>query len=114
MRQNGLILVLAVGRVRSKKKKGGEKTQTNPAVPKTHHEIHSIPATATISRRRAMNHVPRGRPHSPASIDPRLVEIGLVQLSHSVGGNRPRTGLAFSKNDECYTLTQTHTPTPTV
>ena len=29
-------------------------------------------------------HVPRVRPHSPASIDPGFVEIGLVKLSQSV------------------------------
>ena len=39
------------------------KTKTrNPAAPKTHHEIHSSPATATTSRRRAKKHVPRVRP----------------------------------------------------
>ena len=31
-----------------------------------------------------MKHAPRVRPHSPASIDPGFVEIGLVQLSQSV------------------------------
>ena len=55
MRQGGLIL--AAGRVRSKKKKR-QKTR-NPATPKTHHEIHSSPATVTTSRRRATKHVPR-------------------------------------------------------
>ena len=53
----------------------------NPAAPKPHHEIHSSPATATTSRRRATKHLPRVSPYSPASIDPGLVEIGLVQLS---------------------------------
>ena len=76
MRQGGLIL--AAGRVRSKKKK-----KRNPAAPKTHHEIHSSPATATNSRRRA-KHVPGVSAYSPASIDPKVVEIGLVQLSQSV------------------------------
>ena len=56
----------------------------NPAAPKTHHEIHNTPATATTSRRRAMKHVPRVSPCSPASIDPEFVEVGLVQLSQSV------------------------------
>ena len=54
------------------------------APPKTHLEIHSSPATATTSRRRAKKHVPRVSPYSPASIDIRFVEIGLVQLSQSV------------------------------
>ena len=78
MRQGGLIL--AAGRVRSKKKTNPKKS----AAPKTHHEIHSSPATATTSRGLVMKHVPRGRPHSPASTYPGVVEIGLVQLSHSV------------------------------
>ena len=52
--------------------------------PKTHHEIHSRPATATNWRRRAEKHVPRVSPHSPASIDPRFLQIGLVQLSQSI------------------------------
>ena len=84
MRQNGLILVLSAGRVRSKKKKRGQKKKKNPAAPKTHHEIHISPATATISRRRATKHVPRVSLYLLASIDPGLVEIGLVQLSQSV------------------------------
>ena len=50
----------------------------------TRHEIYSHPATATNSRRRTAKHVPRVSPHSPASIDPGFVKIGLVQLSHSV------------------------------
>ena len=54
------------------------------APPKTHHESHSSPATATNSRRRATKHVPRVSPYSPASRDPGFVEIGLVQLSQSV------------------------------
>ena len=53
----------------------------NPALPKIHHEIHNTPATATTSRRRAMKHVPRVSPYSPASIDPGFVQIGRVQLS---------------------------------
>ena len=72
--------MLAAGRVRSKKKTT-EKKNTNPAAPKTHHEIHSSPATATTSRRRATKHVPRVSPYSPASIDAGFVEISLVQLS---------------------------------
>ena len=56
-------------------------TEKNPAPPKKHHETHISPATATTSRRRAKNHVPRVSPYSPASIDNGFVEIGLVQLS---------------------------------
>ena len=68
--------------------------QKKSAPPKTHHEVHSSPATATtsrrspatatISRRRATKHVPRVSPYSPASMDPGFVEFGLVQLSQSV------------------------------
>ena len=92
MRQGGLIF--AAGRVPLKEK--NEKKTRNPAVPKTHHEIHSSPATATTSRRHATKHIPRVSPYSPASIDPGFVEIGLVQLSRSV------------KNT---TVTHTHTQT---
>ena len=47
--------------------------------PKTHHEIHSRPATATNSRLRAAKHVPRDSPYSHASsIDPGFVEISLA------------------------------------
>ena len=77
MRQGGLLL--AAGRVRSKTKK--RKKKRNPAAPKTHHEIHISPATATTSRRRETKHVQRLSPYSPASIDPGFVEIGLVQFS---------------------------------
>ena len=83
MRQGGLIL--AAGRVRSKKKKRGKKnTEKKSAPPKTHHEIHSSPATAPNSRPHASKHVPGVSPYSLASIDPGFVEIGLVQLSQSV------------------------------
>ena len=64
-------------------KKNEKKKRKNPASPKTHHEIHSSPVTATTSRRCATNHVPRVSPCSPASIDPEL-GIGFVQLSQSV------------------------------
>ena len=79
MRQG--VLILAAGRVRSKKK---QKHEIDPAAPKIHHEIHSSPATATTSRRHATKYVPRVSPYSPASIDPGFVEIGLVQLSQSI------------------------------
>ena len=45
MRQGGLIL--AAGRVRSKKKNKSKKNNKKSAPPKTHHDIHSSPATAT-------------------------------------------------------------------
>ena len=73
------------------KKKSNKKSRKSPPPPKTHREIHGNPATATTSRQRAMKHVPRVSPYSPASVDPGFVEIGLVRLSQ------------FSKNDECYT-----------
>ena len=74
-------LILAAGRVRSKGKK---KRLKDPVPPKTHHEIHSSPATATNSRRRATKHVPHRSAYSPASIDPECVKIGTIQLSQSV------------------------------
>ena len=76
-------LILAAGRVRSKKKNTKKNTKES-APPETHHEIHCIPATATTPRRRATKHVPGVSPYSPASIDPVFAEIGLVQLSQSV------------------------------
>ena len=76
-------LILAAGRVRSKKKNRKKKTRKNPPQPK-HHEIHDSPATAITSRRLATKHVRRVSPYSPASIDPGFVEIGLIQLSQSV------------------------------
>ena len=94
MRQGGLIL--AAGRVRSKKNIRKKKITEKSAPPKTHHEIHSSPATACNSRRHAIKHVPRVSPYSPDSIDPGFVT---------------RTALAISQNDECYTHTHTHIPT---
>ena len=82
MRQGGLIL--AAGHVRSKKKKIRKKNTRKSAPPKTHHEIHTSPATATTSKWRATKHVPRVIPCSLVSIDPEFVEIGLVQLSKSI------------------------------
>ena len=82
MRQGGLIL--AAGRVSSRRKKNKNKNTNKSAPPKTHHEIHSSPATAINSRRRATKHVPRARSYSLASIDPSFVQIGFVQLSQSV------------------------------
>ena len=84
--------ILAVGRVRSKKKKV-EKRNTKKSTPPTkHHVSRSSPATATISRRRAKKHVPRVSPYSPASIDTGFVEIGIVQLSQSA----KRTNINFT------------------
>ena len=37
-----------------------------------------------LSRRHATKHVPHVNPCSPASIDPRLVEVGLVQIPQSI------------------------------
>ena len=74
--------MLVAGRVRWEEKKA--KITQNPATPKTDHEFHSSQATATTSKRHATKHVPRVSPHSPASIDPGLVEIGFVKLSQSV------------------------------
>ena len=67
-----------------RRKQSKNKNEINPAAPKTHHEIHSNPTTATTSRQRATKHVPRANPYSPASVDPGFVEIDLVQLSQSV------------------------------
>ena len=69
MKQGGLILA---GGVRSKKK-----IHEIPPHPKQH-EIHSSPASAITSRRRATKHIPRVSPYSPAFIDPEFMKIGLV------------------------------------
>ena len=61
-----------------------ESTAKKSAPSKAHHEIHSLLATATNSRRRAAKHAPGVSPHSPASIDAGFLEIGLVELSLSV------------------------------
>ena len=65
-------------------KKLNKKNTKKFAPPKTHHKIHSILVTASNSRWHARKHVPRVSPYSPAFIDPGFVEIGLVELSHSV------------------------------
>ena len=67
-----------------RKKKSEKNTEKESAPPKTHHEIHCSPATASNSRWHARKHVPRVSSYSPASIDPEFVEISLVQLSQSV------------------------------
>ena len=81
MRQGGLIL--AAGRVRSKKK-NRKKNAKKSSPPKTHHNIHSGPAIATTSRQRATKYVPRFSPYSLASINPGFVDVSLVQLSQSL------------------------------
>ena len=83
-RQRGLILAADLVRSKENKKNVTKENAKKSAIPKTHNEIHSSPATATTSRRRATRHVPRVSPYSPAFIDPGLVEIGLAQLSRSV------------------------------
>ena len=67
-----------------RRKKIGKKSRKKSPHPKTHHEIHGSPATATTSRRRAKSHVLRVSPYSPASMDTGFVETGLVQLSQPV------------------------------
>ena len=66
-----------------RKKMPKKKSTKQSTSPKTHHEIHSSPATATTSRRLATKYVPRVSPYSPASIDPGFMETGLVQPSQS-------------------------------
>ena len=77
MRQG--CLVLAVGRVRSNERKR-KKNEIPPDTKKhTTKYIHSSPATATTSRRRAVKHVPLGSSYShSSSIDLGFVEIGLA------------------------------------
>ena len=72
-------LVLTVGRVRSKQRKR-KKNDIPPDTKKhTTKYIHSSPATATTSRRRAMKHVPLGNPYShSSSIDVGFVKLGLA------------------------------------
>ena len=78
--------MLAAGRVCSKRKKIEENSPPEKSAPspKTHHEIHSSPATASNSRRHAGKHVTRVSLYCPASINPGFVEIGFVQLAQSV------------------------------
>ena len=78
MRQGGLVL--AVGRVRSKKRKRKKRDEISPNTKKHSTKyIHSSSATATTSRRRAVEHVPLGSPSShSSSVDPGFVEIGLA------------------------------------
>ena len=86
MRQG--VLILAVGRVRSKfeVKKTKKKTRKNPAAPKTHREINpQQPGDRDhLETACTVKHVSRVSPYSPASIDTGFVEIGILQLSQSV------------------------------
>ena len=66
-----------------------------------HHEIHSSPATATTSERRATKHILRASPYSPASRDPGFVEIDLVQLSQSVLVEMNEAGRPHSCSRPC-------------
>ena len=102
MKQDGLIL--AAGRVRSKKKKIEEKkskkkkhrkifpTQNTPRNPQQ-------PGHRVQLETACDEHAPRVSPFSPDSIDPGFVEIGLVQLSQSV------------KATNSMSHTRTHIPT---
>ena len=82
-----------------RRKKNEKKHTGNLAVPKTPHEIHSSPATATFSGRHATKHVQRVSPYSLASIDPGCVEIGLVQLSQSVKTTNVTHALTHRQTD---------------
>ena len=73
MRQRGLGL--AVDRVRSKKKKVKKTKKYSP--PETHHEMCSLLAAVTNSRRRETENVPRGSPYSHGS----SVDLGFVEIS---------------------------------
>ena len=75
--------MLGVGRVRSKKKNKSRKNNKKSAPPKTHHDIHSSPATATARDGARRNNVQRVLAHT--------------RLHRSrVCGNRPRTALAIA------------------
>ena len=84
--------MLAAGRGRSKKK-NRKKTQNNKksTPPKTHQDIHSSPATATTSRRRATRHIPRVSPYTHASIDPGLWKSASYSSRNCLWQKRPRS-----------------------
>ena len=67
--------------MRSKKEIGKIQNNKKSTPPKTHHDIHSSPATVTTSRRHATRHIPRVSSYTPTSIDPGFVEVGLVHPS---------------------------------
>ena len=86
--------------MRSKKKKiGNKKHGKKSASPKTHHEIHNSPATASNSRPHVRKHVPRVSPYTLASINPVFVEIGLVQLSQSLKKTNVTNTLTDTQTD---------------
>ena len=80
MRQCGLIL--AAGRVRSKKTKRkintkSRRTQSTPRNPQQPGDRDHLETACDVTRLMLS-------PYSPTYIDPGFVQIGLVQLSHSV------------------------------
>ena len=101
-------LILAEGRVRSRKINIGKKKQKKIRSTLTHHEIHSSPKIATTSRRLATKHVLRGSPYSRACTDSEFVTISLVQLSRPVNPtNVAHTHTATDRQDR-QTDRQTH------
>ena len=73
-------------------KKTHTHTHTHQKIPptQTHHDIHSSPATATTSRRRATKHVSRVSPYSPASIVPGLWKSAPCSTRNCLWKKRPR------------------------
>ena len=87
MRQGGLIL--AAGRVRSKKKRDKIRpTQNTPRNPQQPGD---------------RDYLETARDETRATRSPMLARFHRTRVC----GNRPRTALAISKNNECYTYTQT-------
>ena len=82
-----------------KKKDRKQKNTKKSAPPKTQHEIHSNPATATTSRRSATKYVSYVSPYSPASINTGFAEIGLVLLSQSVKTKNVKLALTGTQTD---------------
>ena len=70
----------------------GKETRKNPAAPKTHHDIHGTPTTATTSRLLGTTRVPRW---------PILARFHKSRVCK----NRPRTAHAITENHESYTYT---------
>ena len=72
-------LILAAGRVRSKKYEERKTKKPAKNIRPTQNTTRNHPATATNSRRPATKHVARGSPYSRASsIDPGFMEISLA------------------------------------
>ena len=99
MRQDRLVL--AAGRVRSKKKKNRKKKdkKSRPIenTPRNPHQPGDRDHLETARRK----HAPRVSPYSPVSIDAGFVEIGVVQHSQSVK----------TTNSMSHTLAHAHTRT---